>query len=118
MNCKTCFEDWICKCVPYSDVITINTNVEAGLYEYKITDKFGAVYQGIAERTVEGKLEIPIADFPDGFWGEFGGAKTLQIYEYGGCNPISIPLALMVDCIDIDVRGGNAEKNTIGCDVL
>lgn len=118
MSCYTCFTDWICKCVPYNEVITINTNVEAGMYEYKITDKFGAVYQGIADRTDEGKLEIPISDFPDGFWGEFGGSKKMEIYQYGGCSPISIPLAVQVSCIEVDVKGGINEKNTIGCDML
>lgn len=118
MSCLTCFTDWICKCVPYSDVITINTNVPAGMYEYKITDHFGNVYEGTADRTEAGKLEIPVADFPDGFWSEYGGTKTIKIYEYGGCNSISIPLAQMHDCITVEVKGGNSEKNTIGCELL
>lgn len=117
MSCNTCFTDWICKCVPYNDVIVINTNVEAGMYEYKVTDHFGATYQGIAERTSDGKLEIAIADFPDGFWSVDSGVKKIQIYQYGGCSPINIPVTMEVDCIEVVVRNGNSEKNTIGCAV-
>lgn len=118
MSCTNCFTDWVCKCVPYNDSIIINTNVEAGLYEYKVTDHFGAVYQGFAERTAEGKLEIAVSEFPEGFFSEHSGVKKIQIYTYGGCNPINIPIAMEVDCIDIEVKGGVSEKNTIGCDLL
>lgn len=118
MACNNCFPDWICKCVPYNDFIVINTNVPAGLYTFKITDKFDNVYEGLAERQDNGTLEIAISDFPEGFWGEFSGVKTLHIYEYGGCNPISIPLAMRYNCIEIETKGGNSEKNTIGCELL
>lgn len=118
MACNTCFNDWICKCVPYNDVITINTNVEAGLYEYKVTDFRGNVYQGIADRTADGKLEIPIVDFPDGFWSEYSGVKKIQIYQYGSCNPMNIPIAMQVDCIEVEVKGGVNDKSSIGCDLL
>lgn len=115
MSCKTCFEDWICKCVPYSDFIVLNTNVPAGDYTYFLTDKNEHKYSGVATREADGTLTIPIADFPDGFFTEYSGSFKIEIFTDEGCTPVPILLAKKYDCIEFDVKGGTFEKNEIGC---
>lgn len=116
MGCNTCFEDYVCKCIPYEDVITINTYLPAGTYSFIVTDKTGNKYSGVATRTAEGTIEIAVSLFPDGFFTEFSGNFDLQLFNDESCNrPLNIPLVKQYDCINFNIIGGTIEKNTIGC---
>jgi hypothetical protein len=118
MSCTTCFTDWICKCVPYNDFIEVRSLLTpATEYFYKITDKFNAIYSGAVTSTADGYLEIPIADFPDGYFNEYAGNFTLEIYTDADlCNRVQIPLVSSYECVTIEIKGGTTEKNTIGCE--
>lgn len=118
MGCNTCFDDWICKCVPYNDFILLNTNVPVGDYTYILTDKTDKKYSGTATREADGTLTIPIADFPDGFFTEFSGSFLIQIFTDEGCTPVPILLAKKYDCVELIVNGGTFEKNEIGCPLV
>lgn len=114
MSCKCCFEDFICHCVPYDDVITINTALIPGqALSWVITDKFENEYQGDITVEDDGTVDIPIAALPDGLLNQFAGSFKIQLFD--GCKAIPFPLAQNYDCIVIDVKGGSREKNTIGC---
>jgi hypothetical protein len=116
MSCKTCFEDYICKCVPYDEVIVIRTNVDEGIYTFIITDSSGRKFTGPATRTGSGSLEIAIADLPEGLLTEFSGDFSIQIFNEEACNtPVALPLVKEYDCISLSIVGGTIEKNTIGC---
>lgn len=115
MSCKTCFDDYICKCVPYNDTIILNTNVPAGSYTYILTDKTGRKFSGTATRETDGTLTIAISDFPEGFFTEFSGSFFIEIFTDDGCTPVPILLAKKYDCIELVVNGGTFEKNEIGC---
>lgn len=116
-NCNTCFEDYVCKCIPYNDVLTINTFVPAGTYTFLITDKFGNKYTGDATRNADGTLEIAIAHLPDGLINPFSGQFTIQIFDNETCNsPVPLPLVRNYDCITIEAVGGNSDKSNIGCE--
>lgn len=115
MGCNIYFDDWICKCVPYSDVIILNTNVEAGSYTYILTDKNEHKYSGVATREADGTLTIPISDFPDGFFTPYSGSFKIEIFTDEGCTRIPILLAKKYDAIEMIVNGGTVEKNEIGC---
>lgn len=118
MSCSCCFSDHICHCIPYDDVIRINTSVTPGAtYTWIITDKLDNEYSGEVIAESDGKIEIPLSALPDGLINQFGGKYKLR-FEDGGCSPISIPLAKEYDCIEFTVKGGNREKNDIGCEVI
>src|SRR5690606_7168923 len=117
MSCTSCFTDWICKCGPYNDFILLRSLLDpATEYTYRLRDKFDAEYIGQVTSDENGHLEIPISDFPDGFFNEYAGNFTLEIYTDADlCNRVQIPLVSSYECVTIEVRGGNNEKNTIGC---
>jgi hypothetical protein len=116
MSCKCCFEDYICKCVPYDEVIVINTFVPLGNYTFIVTDSAGRKFSGAATRTAEGSLELAIVDFPDGFFTEFSGEMDIQIFAEDACNsPVKLPIVKEYDCINLSIVGGTIEKNTVGC---
>lgn len=116
-NCQCCFEDTICHCIPYDDVIRINTQLSPSeTYTWVITDKFENEYSGSVEAEPDGSVEIPIAALPDGLINQFGG-KYLLRFEDGNCGGVKVPLAKKYDCIEFTVIGGTRQKNEIGCEV-
>src|SRR6476620_4066207 len=116
MSCKTCFEDYICKCVPYDEVITIKTYLPAGEYTFVLTDSAGRKFSGVATRISGGSLEIAIADLPDGLLTEFSGEFKIEIFNDETCNkPLNLPIVSQYDCITISVSGGTIDKSSIGC---
>lgn len=118
MSCNTLFSDYVCKCIPYDDFIQINTSLTPSApYTWILTDKFGDEYSGDVAAELDGTLQIPIADLPDGLINQYGGRFLIQIQETGGCGPINFPLAKMYDRVELEVRGGTHEKNTIGCEI-
>lgn len=84
-------------------------------YTWIVIDKFENRYSGSLTVELDGTVEIPIAGLPDGLLNQFGGTFKIQLMDPDGCDAIKFPLAQMYDCIEIDVRGGSQEKNTIGC---
>lgn len=115
MSCRTCFEDWICKCLPYDSGITINANLAVGNYVVVITDKFENKYSVPVAVYDQGSFTINIADFPEGLFSEFGGTVKIEVMETDGCTPIKIPLLNEYDCIEVSIHGGTMEKSNIGC---
>lgn len=117
-NCGCSFIDYICHCVPYDDFIQINTSLTPfESYTWVITDAFSNQYSGTADAESDGTLQIPIAALPDGFLNPFRGKFIIHL-EDGSCGPIMFPLAKMYDSVEIEVRGGTMEKNTIGCEIV
>lgn len=117
MSCKTCFEDWICKCLPYDSTITINSPLPLGNYVVVVTDHFQNKYSVAVSIYDQGSFEINIADFPDGFWSEHGGIKTIEVMESDGCTPIKIPMMSEYSCLEVTIVGGTMDKSTIGCEL-
>jgi hypothetical protein len=115
MPCNTCFEDWICKCVPYGSDITIHSPLPLGSYVAVLTDHFGNKYSTDFTVYDIGSFSISTADFPDGFFSEHCGMKKLEVMQAGGCTPVKIPILSEYECIDIEVKGGTMDKSTIGC---
>lgn len=116
MSCICCFEDWVCACE--TEYIVINTRLTPGVtYYWTVKDKFDKVYQGSATAESDGTLQIPIADLPAGLFNEYAGEFKLTLSESVSCGTLQIPLAKKYDCILLTVKGGNTEKNTIGCEV-
>lgn len=116
MSCNKCYEDFICRCIPYEDVLTINTALpeDAAGYNYRLTDKTGAVYEGETVWHPQ-SLEIPVVGFPDGFFTEFSGGFKLELFKDGYCTRVGIPLIKEYDCIEFSVVAGTSQKDSIGC---
>jgi hypothetical protein len=118
MSCNCLFSDHICKCIPYDDFIHINTSLTpAGSYTWIITDKFGHEYSGTVTAELDGTLQIPIAQLPDGMMSQYAGRFLIQLQDADACGALNFPMTKMYDGIELEVRGGTHEKNTIGCEV-
>lgn len=116
MSCTTCFEDWVCKCI--YDTLIINTRLTPGeTYYWRVTDQFQQNYSGSVVAEADGVLQIPIDELPEGLINQFAGSIRITIHEDLGCSSIAIPLAKKYHCIDLEVRGGSEQKDTIGCAV-
>ena len=116
MSCKSCFHDYICHCTPYDEFIKINTALTpSASFTWILTDKFDNQYSGTITAETDGTLEIPIAGLPDGLLNQFGGTFKIEIQD-DSCSTLKIPLIKKYDCIEIEVKGGNREKNEIGCE--
>lgn len=115
MNCNSCFQDWVCKC---GEDLLINTRLTPGVtYYWQVTDKFNNVHQGAVAAETDGRLIIPVSDLPDGFLSAYQGRFKIRILESPECGVIRIPLTAKFDCIEVEVKGGNATKDSIGCEV-
>lgn len=118
MNCKCCFEDYICKCVPYGSTITLNSFLTPlHEYTYVITDKFANKYTGTAISDNLGHLEINTADVPEGFFTEFSGHFKLEIMDSDKCTPINFLMVGEYGCVEFDVVGGTTDKDFLGCEI-
>lgn len=115
MSCTNCFEDWICKCLPYDSTITINSPLPLGNYVVVVTDKFENKYSVPVSIYDVGSFEINIADFPEGLFSEHGGVVRIEVMAADGCTPVKIPMTGEYDCIEIDVHGGTMGKSQVGC---
>ena len=113
MNCNSCFQDYLAKC-------NLTIQVFAQLsplteYIWIITDKFGNLYQGEFMSDADGFWEIAVADLPPGMLTQYSGNFTLQVQD-SGCKPVKFKVAQEYDCINFNIKGGNYEKDTLGCD--
>lgn len=118
MSCTNCFEDWVCKCVPYGSIITLNAYLTPFTeYTYVVTDKFGSKYTGTDTTDGFGHLEINTVSFPEGFFTEFSGRFKIQIMTSDNCEPIKFYMAGQYDCVEIEIKGGTMNKDEIGCDI-
>lgn len=117
MSCIKCFEDWICKCVPYGSAITMNSYLTPlTQYTYVITDKFDNKYSGTAITDAFGHIEIDTADLPEGMLNEHAGNFKLEIMDES-CKPINFIMASEYSCVEFSVKGGTLNKDEIGCDI-
>lgn len=112
VNCDCCFTDFIAKC-------NLSIQVYAQLaplseYIWIITDKFGSKYQGEFTTDADGFWQIPVDELPSGLLTQYSGDFTLQVQD-GGCKPVVFKIAQEYNCINFTVKGGNYEKDTIGC---
>lgn len=115
MSCNCCFEDWVCNCI--TDDLIINTRLTPGeVYFWQVEDKFGHKYSGEVIAETNGTIIIPIADLPDGMINQYNGGFKIKLFSDLSCAPISFPLTKNYDCIDLEVRGGTQQKDTIGCE--
>jgi len=114
MNCNPpCFQDYLAKC-------NLAIQVYAQLppladYTWIITDKFGNKYQGDFTTDADGFWQIQVADLPSGMLTQYSGDFTLQVQD-SGCKPVKFKVAQEYDCINFHIKGGNYEKDTLGCD--
>lgn len=118
MSCNTCFDDWLCKCIPYDSILTIHTVVPDGEYTVRVTDSAGSKFDAQATRNGSGALEINISDFPDGLFTAPGNVVKIEFFESTneGCITLKLPLVRYYDCITIETSGGNVNKEEIGCE--
>lgn len=112
MNCNNCFQDYLAKC-------NLNIQVYAQLsplsdYRWIITDKFGNKYQGEFTTDADGFWQILVADLPSGMLTQYSGDFTLQVQD-PGCKPVKFKAAQEYDCLNFHIKGGNYEKDTLGC---
>lgn len=115
MTCD-CFEDWVCKCIPYDSTITINANLPVGNYVAVVTDKFDNKYSVDFSVYDQGSFQLNIADFPEGLFSSIGAIK-IEVMQTDGCTPIKIPLMTEYNCIEVSVVGGTMDKSSIGCEL-
>lgn len=115
MSCSRCFEDWLCKCLPYDSTITVNAVIPVGNYTVVITDKFSNKYSAPITVYDQGSFELNVNDFPDGLFNQYAGELKMEIQDTS-CKPINFKMAQEYDCVNISVVGGTHEKSTIGCD--
>lgn len=113
MNCNSCFQDYLAKC-------NLSIQVYAQLsplsdYRWIIEDKFGNLYQGEFTTDADGFWQILVADLPPGMLTQYSGDFTLQVQD-SGCKPVKFKAASEYDCINFHIKGGNYEKDTLGCD--
>jgi hypothetical protein len=114
MNCNCCFSDWVCKC---GTDLLINTRLTPGqTYYWQVIDKFNNVHQGSVTAALDGTITIPADDLPDGFLSAYQGRFKIKILSSPVCGGISIPLTAQYDCIEVEVKGGNSTKSSIGCE--
>lgn len=117
MSCTKTYNDYLCRCLPYDEQLRVNTFLPflAAGYKYRLTDKFGARYEGEADRQVDGTLLIDLVDFPDGFFTEFSGGFKLELFAGDLCNQISFPMIRQFDTIEFEVSAGTTQKAELGC---
>lgn len=115
MGCTSCYEDWLCKCLPYDSTITINTNLPVGNYKVVITDHAGNKFQTDVSVYDQGSFELNIADFPEGLFSGPGNTVKIEVMAADGCTPIKIPILSEYDCIEAEIKGGTMDKSNIGC---
>jgi hypothetical protein len=113
MNCNNCFQDYLAKC-------NLAIQVYAQLsplsdYRWIITDKHGNKYQGEFTTDADGFWTIPVDELPSGLLTQYSGEFTLQVQD-AGCKPVKFKVAQEYDCINFTIKGGNYEKDTLGCD--
>jgi hypothetical protein len=84
-------------------------------YQWIIEDKFGNKYQGEFTTDSNGFWQILVADIPPGMLTQYSGDFTLQVQD-SGCKPVKFKVAQEYDCINFHIKGGNYEKDTLGCD--
>lgn len=113
MNCNSCFQDYLAKC-------NLSIQVYAQLsplsdYTWIITDKFCNKYQGEFTTDADGFWQILVADLPPGFLTQYSGEFSLQVQD-SSCKPVKFKTAQEYDCINFHIKGGNYEKDTLGCD--
>lgn len=113
MNCNSCFQDYLAKC-------NLAIQVYAQLsplsdYRWIISDKFGNKYQGEFTTDADGFWTIPVDELPSGLLTQYSGEFTLQVQD-AGCKPVKFKVAAEYDCINFHIKGGNYEKDTLGCD--
>lgn len=117
MGCSTCYEDFLCKCIPYNSNVVINTSVPDGDYTVRLTDSQGNKFDAEATKVAAG-LEFSVTGFPDGFFSAQESKFTLEVFRTdvtGSCAPVRIPMVSFVECIGISVVGGSIDKSEIGC---
>lgn len=112
MDCNSCFYDYLAKC-------NLAIQVYAQLspltdYTWVIKDKFSNLYQGEFTTGSEGFWEIEVADLPAGMLTQYSGDFTLQVMD-SGCKPVKFKIAQEYDCINFNIKGGNYEKDALGC---
>jgi hypothetical protein len=115
MSCKSCFQDWLCKCLPYDSEITINANLPVGNYVVVVTDKFDAKYEAAVQVYDQGSFTLNINDFPEGIFSSPGETIKIEIMEADGCTPIKIPMLAEYDCLEVEIKNGTMEKSNVGC---
>lgn len=116
MSCQICFEDWVCKCIPYDNFIVLVTQNISGTVYYAVEDAKGNIFSKAVDAELDGSVYIPLADFPEGLFTEFSGDLKIRLYQgVDLCVPIPMYIGKYYDCVTMSVRPGNVEKNTIGC---
>lgn len=112
MDCNSCFQDYLAKC-------NLAIQVYAQLspltdYIWIIKDKFGNLYQGEFTTDADGFWTIPVDELPPGMLTQYSGEFTLEVQD-AGCKPVKFKVAAEYDCINFTIKGGNYEKDTLGC---
>jgi len=111
MSCQNNLFDYISNCGTTLNVYALLEPAKP--YTWMITDKHQKEYTGEIISTADGFLEIPITDLPDGFFTPYSGSFTFEILN--DCGKIDFKVAQLVDKIIFDVKGGNRQKNNLGC---
>lgn len=111
-TCTTCFTDYLVQCTEEINVFA--QLAPATQYQWVIKDKFDQEYADMFTTDGDGFWTIPVDQLPPGLLNAFIGPLFLQVYGEE-CKPIKFKMAQEYDCIQFEVRGGNREKNSLGC---
>jgi len=116
MDCNTnIFQDFLSNC---NTEIILNALLTPGHpYKWRITDKFGNVYEGTSNADVYGtSLTILLSDLPAGLINSYGGVFALSLYDTtDACKRISFKMTRYYDEVFFDTARGNAVKENLGC---
>lgn len=115
MSCAgTCFKDHL---ISVEDTIHVFAQLSPSTgYTWRITSKFGKVYEGSVTTDADGFFDIPVNALPDGFFTEFSGDFKLEVLDTDSCKPVNFKVAQEYDCINFHVKGGTAVKDALGCE--
>lgn len=121
MACTNCYKDWI-SC-GNTQLVVAGTLQDSTPYRWILTTPQGAKYSGEVTTNTSGQFTIPVSSLPEGLLNPYAGSFTLQVvandaYQCASATWNDSAYCTPYDCIEFEVKNGDAVKNTLGCPCL
>lgn len=119
--CACCFDAVVDAC---AQLLVLNTQLEAGEYELRLTDKFNIVYtQQFIVAENETAIPIIMDDWPPALINQFAGVFRAEIFRENNCSPIAFTLRpaqssalTQYTCMNIEAQQ-HYPSSQIGCPI-